>query len=388
MYENHTVGVVVIAYNENGHVGQVIDTMPDFVDRVYVVDDGSTDGTWTEIRHHADQVNASYDGDPPVTATGVELSPRVVTIRHERNTGAGGAKKTGYRRARQDGVDVVATMDGDNQMDPAELDRFLDPIVNGLTGYAKGNRLLHRSSRKGMSRWRLFGNSLLTLLTKASSGYWGMADSQNGYTAISREALETIPLEQLTDDYGFLNDLLATLNVYNVRIADVAHRARYADEQSHIRYRTFIPSLSRLLFRNFLWRLKAKYLVFDFHPVVLCYALGTLAVGTSLVMAGAAMTALFGTGNAFLRMATAVIVFFLSGLLFVMALAFDVERNADLVIPSHGPASRRHPGEIPADHPALATDNREGERAEPSAVLSSDGGSRDGAVDTRGTTDR
>lgn len=388
MYENHTIGVVVIAYNENGHVGQVIDTMPDFVDRVYVVDDGSTDGTWTEIRHHASRANASYDDDPPVTATGVELSPRVLTIRHDRNTGAGGAKKTGYRRARQDGVDVVATMDGDNQMDPAELSRFLDPIVNGRAGYAKGNRLLHRRSRQGMSRWRLFGNSLLTLLTKAASGYWGMADSQNGYTAISRETLETIPLEQLTDDYGFLNDLLAILNIYDVRIADVAHRARYADEQSHIKYRTFIPSLSGLLLRNFLTRMKTKYLVFDFHPVVLCYTLGALAIGTSFVMAGAAIPAMFGAGNGYLRMAAAVIMFFLSGLLIVIALTFDVEQNADLVIHSHGPTSRRHPGEIPTDHPALATDSRKDERAEPSAVLSSDGGSRDSAMDARGSADR
>lgn len=379
MYENHTVGVVVTAYNENGHVGEVIDTMPEFVDRVYVVDDGSTDGTWAEIRRHAARANADPIDDPPLTATGVELAPRVVPIRHERNTGVGGAMKTGYRRARADGVGVVASMDGDGQMDPAELSRILDPVIEGRVGYAKGNRLWYRDSRRGMSRWRLFGNAVLSLLTKASSGYWGMADPQNGYTAISRDVLAAIPLEQLTDDYGFLNDLLATLNIYDVPIADVAHRAKYADEQSHIRYSRFVPGLSWLLLRNFLRRLKLKYLVFDFHPVVIGYAFGTAAVGAGLVLAVSAVSAAAGTGNGVLRGAAALIVFFLAGVLLVLSLALDVERNDDLVLRVHAPVAGRRPGEIPPGHPAI-TASREDDRAEPSPVLSSDGGSHDEAM--------
>jgi hypothetical protein len=157
------------------------------------------------MQHHADRVNGRPTDSPPVTATGVRLSPRVVTLRHDRNVGVGGAKKTGYRRAIEDGVDLVASLDGDGQMPPEELHRLLDPIVADQADYAKGNRLWNRTARRGMSRWRLFGNSVLSLLTRASSGYWGMADPQNGYTATSPAALCTIPPDRLTAQYRFLH---------------------------------------------------------------------------------------------------------------------------------------------------------------------------------------
>lgn len=321
MYRDWTVGVVVPAYNESGLVGQVIETMPRFVDRVYLVDDCSTDGTWAEIGQYvervtdgghatpqpdrgdvrgpdatadsveptaaatADSASASseptlelardaVDGEPTEKGPGAPTGPAIVPIRHDRNRGVGGAIKTGYRRALADGMDVTAVMAGDAQMDPEQLDRLLDPVVEERAAYAKGNRLAGREHLESMSSWRLFGNAVLSFLTKVASGYWEMMDPQNGYTAISREALETVDLDGLYEEYGFANDLLVELNTAGYTIADVSMPAVYGDEQSHIEYHTFVPRLSRLLLSGFLRRLGRRYVVREFHPLVLLYALG------------------------------------------------------------------------------------------------------------------
>lgn len=179
MYKGKKIGVVVPAYEEEGFVGGVIETVPSFVDRVYVVDDGSTDNTWREIREAARQENDAHARTLTSGGTAVFERP-VVPLRNDRNRGVGGSIKHGYSRALRDDIDVIAVMNGDGQMDPAILDRIVDPVVEGRTDFAKGNRLLFREFREGMSRWRFFGNSLLTLLTKVASGYWKTMDPQNG----------------------------------------------------------------------------------------------------------------------------------------------------------------------------------------------------------------
>jgi len=146
-------------------------------------------------------------------------------------------------------------MNGDGQMDPDILDRIIEPIVCGDSDYAKGNRLRYAEYRREMSGWRTFGNYLLTYLTRVASGYWRMMDPQNGYTAISKNALERVDLETLYEDYGFCNHLLVRLNKRGLRIADIPMRAVYGDETSNIRYKTFIPSLSLLLLQSYIGRL-------------------------------------------------------------------------------------------------------------------------------------
>lgn len=331
VYRNHTVGVVVIAYNEEEFVGDVIETVPDYVDRVYAVDDGSEDDTWGSIQSAADRMNAAQT-EPAVTGTGVTLAPRVVPIQMTQNGGVGAAKKAAYRRAIQDGIDVVAAMDGDGQMDPDDLYRFLDPIVDGHAGFSKGNRLWFKESRVGMPRFRLLGNSILSFLTKLSSGYFGMVDPQNGYTAISREALADLPLHKMTDRYGFLNDQLAALNVNDVTIADVVHPAKYGDEVSGIDLTGFVPRLSGLLFKRFLWRLKTRYLVFEFHPLVFYYLFGTLAMGAGL---GIAALTLFTANSALMGLTglgLSTLVFFLGVFGLTMGMVEDVEQNAGNVV--------------------------------------------------------
>jgi len=330
MYKGKTIGVVVPAYNEGKLVGDVIRTLPEFVDRAFVVDDCSTDGTWREIREAArdandrvtrpDQEKLHADGGQPV-------SGRVVPIRHEQNRGVGGAIKTGYRRARDEGLDVTAVVNGDGQMDPEILDRIIDPVVDGDADYAKGNRLSRDEHREQMSAWRLFGNVLLTFLTKVVSGYWRMSDPQNGYTAISSRALSAIDLDDLHDDYGFCNDLLVALNVRGMRVTDVEMAAKYGDEESHIKYRRFVPRLSRLLARRALWRFKVKYVVTDFHPLVLLYALGVIGIGGGLLYGGWSVVAATPTPlDALLALLTVL----LSSLCLTLAMIFDRIDNAPL----------------------------------------------------------
>ena len=326
MYEGHRIGVVVPAYNEEGFVGDVIDTVPAFVDRIYAIDDCSSDGTWQEIVAHAEREN-----EPEATVSipdgGSSAGERVVPIQHAENRGVGGSIKTGYRRACEDEMDVVAVLNGDGQMDPAILDRFVDPIVDGEADYVKGNRLSSREHRDGMSTWRFFGNSMLTVLTKIASGYWKLMDPQNGYTAISAEALDTIDIDGLYDGYGFCNDLLVTLNVHGFRVADVPMQAIYGDETSTIRYRSFIPRLSVLLLSDFVWRLQTTYLRADFHPLILLYGLG--GSGGVVGTIGAVYAIARGRRRAE-GILDAVTILLLSGHLLVLAMVLDMQQNEHL----------------------------------------------------------
>jgi len=148
--------------------------------------------------------------------------------------------------------------------------------VDNKCDYTMGNRLVNPIYRASMSTWRFAGNTMLTMLTKVASGYWSMIDPQNGYTAISRRALERIDLEAMYPRYGYCNDLLVRLNISSFRVINVPHPARYGREKSGIKYSTYIVNVSKLLLLDFLWRLKVKYVVISFHPLVLFYFAGAL----------------------------------------------------------------------------------------------------------------
>ena len=329
MYAGHSIAVVVPAYNEEGFVGDVIRTMPNFVDRVYVIDDASTDGTWMEIQRTADQVSERSkrlaDGGTPGT--------HVVPIRHEQNRGVGAAIKTGYGRAAEDDMDIAAVMGGDGQMEPDDLHMFLDPIVDGRAADTKGNRLMKWDHLAGMSPFRLFGNVVLTFLTKIASGYWRIADPQNGYTAVRLDVFEDVRLDSLYDEYGFANDLLVKLNAHGKRVADVPRKANYGDEESSIKYGSFIRSVSMLLLTNFLWRINVSYLVRDFHPLVLCYYGGAAAGGLAILatIAGILLSGVAGVGA--LLAAVVFACFSVTGLLTAMIL--EREHNAPLEIQAY-----------------------------------------------------
>ncbi|HEY3421891.1 MAG TPA: glycosyltransferase [Methanocellaceae archaeon] len=303
----YRIGVVVPAYNEELLIGDTIRSIPSYISRIYVIDDCSSDHT-SEI-------------------LGQVSDPRVVSLRHEKNKGVGAAIISGYKLALKDGMEIVAVMAGDNQMDPEQLPRLLKPVLEGKADYAKGNRLINCKFRKGMSKWRSFGNFLLTMITKVGSGYWGITDPQNGYTAISRSALEAIDLDAVYPYYGYCNDFLIKMNAFGLRTVDVAIPARYGREKSSIKYSRFIMKVAPMIWRGFLWRLKMKYVVMDFHPLVLFYAAGMVLLPVGLLMDAWAIVSLFigGSSAAFQVIAA---LFTLTGLQLLLA-AMLLDRQAE-----------------------------------------------------------
>jgi len=329
MYEDQTVGIVVPAYNEEGYVGDVIDTVPELADRVYVVDDGSTDNTWAEITNHAARRNEGHDG---------VFEDLIVPIRHEQNRGVGGAIKSGYQRAREERLDVTAVLGGDDQMDPSELPRYLDPVVEGRADYAKGNRFSDPAHWANMPRFRLVGNVALSYLTKVASGYWGTMDSQNGYSAISLRALEETDIDGMYEYYGYCNDLLVRLNTAGMRIADVPRSSEFAysdDWKSHIEYHEYVPRVSAMLARGFGRRLVRKHVLMDYNPVSVLYPLGVGISGASVVGLLAALADRSeGTTAGWLLSLLA------GALVFVYATMLDREVDADLEVTASDGASR------------------------------------------------
>ncbi|RLB11959.1 MAG: glycosyltransferase family 2 protein, partial [Deltaproteobacteria bacterium] len=207
---------------------------------------------------------------------------RIVLLRHKKNKGVGGAIATGYKWARDHDFDIAVVMAGDAQMDPEDLPDILDPVAEGKADYSKGNRLFTGEAYKKIPKLRYLGNAALSLLTKIASGYWHIADSQCGYTAANRKVLETIDWDQMYTRYGQPNDLLVKLNIYNFRVTDVPVKPVYnVGERSNLKIRKVIFSLSLLLIKLFFWRLKEKYVIRDFHPLIFFYILGLLFLGLS-----------------------------------------------------------------------------------------------------------
>jgi glycosyltransferase involved in cell wall biosynthesis len=278
MYEGLRVAVVVPAFRERAHIADVIRTMPAAVDHVLVVDDASPDDT--------SQVALAV-GDP-----------RTEVLRHEKNKGVGGSIVTGHRRALELEADVCVVMAGDGQMDPEQLPRLLAPLAHDGYAFAKANRFYSATSFAGMPTYRVVGNVLLTFLTKAASGYWNLVDPQNGYTAITREYLERLPLDRLAERYEFENDQLIWLNILDARAIDVPIPARYGAEVSSLKLHAVVPRLVLLLARGFWRRVWHKYVLWSFSPVALLLIAGSLLVLFGLAIGIWAVIASVGTAEA------------------------------------------------------------------------------------------
>src|SRR4051794_3138290 len=312
MLDGKRVAVVVPAHDEETLITDTVRSIPDFVDRILIVDDGSGDKTAEVVRGLDD--------------------PRIELIVHERNLGVGAAIITGYKRALEERIDVTAVMGADAQMDPADLETLCSPVARREVDYAKANRLFTGQAWEVIPRYRYLGNALLSLLTKIASGYWHVADSQSGYTALSLDMLELLDLDRIYKRYGFPNDMLVHLNVWNARVRDYPSRPIYGvGERSGIRLRKVVPTISWLLVKGFFWRLREKYVIRDFHPLVFFYLMG-LVMGLLGLGLGIAVIVLRAQGNA-ITAATVVLVALL--LIFgsqfsLFAMWFDMESNKDL----------------------------------------------------------
>jgi glycosyltransferase involved in cell wall biosynthesis len=306
--------VFIPAWNEEENLPAVLDglraELPDA--DVLVVDDGSTDET-------AERARSTDDS-------------RVQLLSHDHSRGVGAAIVTGYKRALAERIDAIAVMAGDNQMDPDELELLALPVVRGDLDYAKANRLFTGSAWKLIPRSRYLGNAVLSLLTKIASGYWHVADSQAGYTVVSLRMLSLLDLDRIYTSYGFPNDMLVHLNVWNARVRDFPSRPIYGvGERSGIKIRRVVPRISWLLWKGFFWRLREKYVIRDFHPLVFFYALGFLMTIAGLAL-GIVETVLRILGHG-IPTATIVLVALLliSGSQFTLfAMWFDMESNKDL----------------------------------------------------------
>ena len=319
MIEGRLITVVVPAYEEDSLIGRTLDSIPQEVDRVIVVDDASPDGTAAQVEARAEA--------------------RVRLVRRKTNGGVGAAIVDGYGAFLEEVPEVdegaiCVVMAGDAQMDPRDLPSLLHPILHLGAGYSKGNRLGSHDVRDVMPRTRFAGNVVFTMLTKVASGYWHIVDSQCGYTAITRGALARLELGSVYPRYGFPNDFLVKLNVAGVKVADVPVRAIYGEEKSGIRAWSVLPRITLLLWRGFWWRLWRRHVVNDFHPLVLLYVFGVLLTVVGLGMATWITVLRVGSGAA-PTAATSILtaLFILTGFQSVLfAMMFDMIHNQDLKV--------------------------------------------------------
>jgi glycosyltransferase involved in cell wall biosynthesis len=264
MYKGAVIAAVVPAYREEKLIASVIETMPALVDHIVIVDDCSPDGT-------SDAVRAVDD-------------PRVTLIRHEVNQGVGGAILTAHKKAVELGADVNVVMAGDGQMDPAYLPDLLDKVTDEGYGFAKANRFYAPESFQGMPGHRVFGNIVLSFLTKLSSGYWNLFDPQNGYTAIRTDVVRRLPLDRIALRYSFENDLLIHLNILQVPAVDVPIPAVYGDEVSSIRLSKVVPELINRLTVGFWKRIWYRYVLWSFSPIAFLLFAGLLLFAFGLAV--------------------------------------------------------------------------------------------------------
>lgn len=323
--DDATIAVLIPAFDEERQILGVLQSMPDFVDHVVVVDDASRDRT-------AEVVEAAARRDP-----------RIHLIRLEQNRGVGGALAVAYAWARDEGVDVAVTVDGDGQMDPSEMVHLITPLLDGRADYTKGNRLSDPRSWRLIPPVRLFGNAVLSFMTKISSGYWAVADSQSGYSAAGRWALENIEWENVYPRYGRPNDVLVRANVADCRVADVPIRPIYGvGERSSMKILMVIFGISTLLFRRFWWRLTRKYLLLEFHPLLFFYLLGGI---TGLLAVGLAvrMFAVLASDGFIPQMNALAVAFFAITSLNAVFFGFwmDMEANKHLYVRLHDPRELR-----------------------------------------------
>ena len=259
MYRDKKIALVAMTLNEERLIGPTLESVPDLVDRVYIVDDGSTDRTCDVVRQYA------------------ESDARIELIQHERNMGVGQTIITGYERSSEEGYDVTVVVGGDFQMPLEQVQDFLDPIIDNRADYTKGNRfLMPNEGLEDMPRTRLFANALLSIMTKMASGYYKIFDVVDGYTAITKRAIDLIDWDKAWKGYGYPMDFLVRLNAYGFRVKDVPRRAIYlpGERQSQIRGLPYALKVAPMLVRDFFWRLFTRYLVRDFHPLFFFYLLG------------------------------------------------------------------------------------------------------------------
>lgn len=251
------IAVVIPCYRETAHICDVLAAIGPEVAHIYLIDDCCPEGT-------GDFVEANC------------ADPRLTVIRHDCNSGVGGAVKTGYRAALADDADIIVKLDGDGQMDPAMIPELIEPIANGRADYCKGNRFYQPEGLHEMPPLRLFGNAVLSFLCKAMSGYWQIMDPTNGFTAIAGRVVARLPLESIEDRYFFETDMLFRLNTMRAVVCDIHMHAHYGDEQSDLSIPQTALSFPGKYISRFCKRIFYSYFLRDFNVGSIELLFGTL----------------------------------------------------------------------------------------------------------------
>lgn len=258
------IAVVIPSYKVVAHILGVIAEIGPEVERIYIVDDCCPENSGAYVEQHC-------------------TDRRVVVLRNPENQGVGGAVMTGYQAAIADNMDIIVKIDGDGQMDPGLLMNFVSPILEGKADYTKGNRFYDLEEIRAMPRIRLFGNAVLSFMTKFSSGYWDLFDPTNGYTAIHRNVAQYLPLAKISRRYFFETDILFRLNTLRAVVVDVPMHAKYGDEVSNLKISKVVGEFFVKHVRNFGKRIFYNYYLRDMSLASIELPVGVLMLLWGLI---------------------------------------------------------------------------------------------------------
>lgn len=265
MYRNKKLAVIMPAYNEEMLVRKALSSVPPFVDKIFVINDASTDKTLTRIRQEQKQ------------------NKKIVLINNETNGGIGYGIKAGLRMAAEQEAQYMAIMAGDAQMDPKYLREMLDELQSRGLDFIKANRFMHYEELKSMPRYRRWGNIIVTILTKFATGYYSIFDTQNGYVIYTKKAVDQMPWHLIGDRYEYENTVLIGLSIIGAKVGDISIPALYGDEKSTIKLFSTTMRVLIVLFKGFWIRIYYKYVLYNFHPVALFLFSGLLMLLLGLI---------------------------------------------------------------------------------------------------------
>ena len=261
------IAVVIPCYKVKKHILGVISGIGEYCTKIYVVDDACPEDTGAWVTQNCQD-------------------PRVVVLRNSENLGVGGAVMHGYQAALSDGMEIFVKVDGDGQMDPALIPYFVAPIISGDADYTKGNRFYDLERIGQMPKLRLFGNAVLSFMTKLSSGYWDLFDPTNGYTAIHHETAKHLPFAKISNRYFFETDMLFRLNTLRAVVVDIPMDAKYDDEVSNLKINKVVTEFIGKHLRNFSKRIFYNYYLRDMSLASFELPLGCLMVVFGIVFGG------------------------------------------------------------------------------------------------------
>lgn len=257
MSKTLSVAVVIPSFKVRRHILGVIERIGPEVAAIYVVDDYCPEKSGEFVQAEC-------------------ADPRVRVVFHGENQGVGGAVLTGYRAAIADGHDILVKIDGDGQMDPDLLPAFIGPLLAGEADYTKGNRFYHLDEIHTMPSIRIFGNAVLSFMSKLSTGYWSIFDPTNGYTAIHAKVASHLPMDRISKRYFFETDMLFRLNTLRAAVVDIPMDAVYGDEESNLRITKILPEFLAKHLRNFGKRIFYNYYLRDMSVASLELPIGIL----------------------------------------------------------------------------------------------------------------